>query len=191
MLVCGCANLLNSLGCQAELVLGLLQRFGVKGLLQVRVIVYFIVFTSVLSFENCIRCFSSSMLQLDGKLQDNSWGVFDKEEVRSEKPQHLSLSLDSTFNHCRMERETDAELVHRDLSTALLLQLICQKGLLSLETKMIEEDTKVKLGRLLWQLQACLKCNTHGVGERVVQEHEDGQVSFICLYFTLAFHMLG
>ena len=43
MLVCGCANLLNSLGCQAELVLGLLQRFGVKGLLQVRVIVYFIV----------------------------------------------------------------------------------------------------------------------------------------------------
>ena len=120
------------------------------------------------------------MLQLDGKLQDNSWGVFDKEEVRSEKPQHLSLSLDSTFNHCRLERETDAELVHRDLSTALLLQLICQKGLLSLEMKMIEEDTKVKLGRLLWQLQASLKCNTHGVGERVVQEHEDGQVSFIC-----------
>ena len=134
-------------------------------------------------------------MQLDGEKRDNSWGVFD-EEREKESRKHLSLSLESTFHHCSLEEETDAELLHRDLSTALLLQLMRQKGFLDkgqkeviekdnteeVKTKEVqickERDFEAKFGKVVWQLQANLKCNTHGVGERVVQEHEDEQASW-------------
>ena len=130
---------------------------------------------------------------MDGEKRDNSWGVFDEE-----KGKHLSLSLESTFNHCSLEMETDAELFHRDISTALLLQLIRQKGLLdkgqkedNTEKRKSKEgqkrDFEAKLGKVFWQLQANLKCNIHGVGERLVQEQEDGQASF---YMSMTFHFI-
>ena len=133
-------------------------------------------------------------MQLDGEIRDDSWGVFDEEESK-EPRKHLSLSLESTFHHCCLEKETDVELVHRDLSTALLVKLLDQKGLLDKsQTDVIEEDNtgkinpeqaknddksdlKRKLGKVFWHLQSILKCNTHGVGERVVHQHEDGQAS--------------
>ena len=134
----------------------------------------------------------TNILQLDGEKRDNSWGVFEKESRK-----HFSLSLESTFHHCCLEEERDAELLHRDLSTALLLQLVRQKGLLGKGQKdVIEEadkteemktkeaqicnkmDLEAKLGRVVWQLLANLKCNTHGVGERLVQEQEYGEASW-------------
>ena len=140
--------------------------------------------------------FSINILQLDGKIRDNSWGVFDDEEAGKGSRKHLSLSLDSTFHHCCLEKERDVELLHRDLSTALLVQRLSQKGLLGMSQKdnVIEEENtgkinpeeaktdnkrelEMRLGRVVWHLQASLKCNTHGVGERVVHEHEDGQAS--------------
>ena len=127
-------------------------------------------------------------MQLDGEKRDNSWGVFG-EEKEKESRKHFSLSLESTFHHCCLEEERDAELLHRDLSTALLLQR--QKGLLGkgqkdkteeMKTKegqiCTKRDSEAKLGRVVWQLLANLKCNTHGVGERLVQEQEDGEASW-------------
>ena len=135
----------------------------------------------------------TNILQLDGEKRDNSWGVFDEEKWK-ESRKHLSLSLESTFHHCCLEKERDAQLLHRDLSTALLLQLVHQKGLLGKGQKDEEDkteemktkegqictkrDSEAKLGRVVWQLLANLKCNTHGVGERLVQEQEDGQASW-------------
>ena len=215
-LVCGCANLLNLLGCQAELVLGLLHRFGHGDLLQVKKFLDSIavsLFWKItvrraslsrsfsLSVFFCNKqllwhVFSINILQLDGKTRDNSWGVFEEEEAGKDSRKHLSLSLDSTFHHCCLEKERDVELLHRDLSTALLVQLVSQKGLLGMSQKdnVIEEENtgkinpeeaktdnkrelEMRLGRVVWHLQASLKCNTHGVGERVVHEHEDGQAS--------------
>ena len=119
--------------------------------------------------------------------------MFEEEEAGKESRKHLSLSLDSTFHHCCLEKERDVELLHRDLSTALLVQRLSQKGLLGMSQKdnVIEEENtgkinpeeaktdnkrelEMRLGRVVWHLQASLKCNTHGVGERVVQELEDG-----------------
>ena len=44
-----------------------------------------------------------------------------------------------------------------------------------------------KIGNKSWQkfffLQASLKCNTHGVGERLVQEQKDGEESSIWIYY--------
>ena len=135
--------------------------------------------------------FSRQILQLDGKIRDNSWGVFDDKEAGKESRKHLSRSLNSTFHHCCLEKERDVELLHRDLSTALLVQLLRLKGLLDMSQRdAIEEeenteqaknedkrDLETRLGKVVWHLQASLKCNTHGVGERVVHEHEDGQAS--------------
>ena len=134
-----------------------------------------------------------NILQLDGEKRDNSWGVFDEEKWK-ESRKHLSLSLESTFHHCCLEEERDAELLHRDLSTALLLLLVRQKGLLDKGQKDEEDkteqmktkegqictkrDSEAKFGRVIWQLLANLKCNTHGVGERLVQEQDDGQASW-------------
>ena len=70
--------------------------------------------------------------------------MFDEEDAK-ESRKHLSLSLESTFHHCCLEKETDVELVHRDLSTALLVQLLGQKGLLDKsQTDVIEEDNSGK-----------------------------------------------
>ena len=140
---------------------------------------------------------------MDGKIRDDSWGVFDEEDAK-ESRKHLSLSLESTFHHCCLEKETDVELVHRDLSTALLVQLLDQKGLLD-KSQTEEEDNKGKinpeqakndnkknlkrkLGRVVWHLQASFKCNTHGVGERVVHQHEDGQASWSLPCVFILFH---
>ena len=100
-----------------------------------------------------------NILQLDGEKRDNTWGVFDDEESKK----HLSLSLESMFHHCCLEKETDAELLHRDLSTALLLQIIRQKDLLDKGQKDVIEKMKTKeadickkkdleasLGRVFW-----------------------------------------
>ena len=148
----------------------------------------------------------TNILQLDGEKRDNSWGVFD-EEKEKESRKHLSLSLESTFHHCCLEEERDAELLHRDLSTALLLLLVRQKGLLDKGQKDEEDkteemkkkkegqickkrDLEAKLGRVVWQMQANLKCNTHGVGERVVQEQEDGQASWSFQSFDTFYFMI-
>ena len=163
-----------------------------------------------------------NVLQLENEMKDHNWGVLDEE---SGNQRHLSLSLDSTFHHCCLQKEADVELVHRDLSTALLLQLIHQKGFLDKRHKevvkedaieiMVLQETSTgspvkdntgntkeaklndkweiearKLGKVLWQLQASLKCNTHGVGERVVQEHEDGQACWSLKKFHVLFMIL-
>ena len=50
-----------------------------------------------------------------------------------------------------------------------------------------KRDFEAKLGKVFWQLQANLKCNIHGVGERLVQEQEDGQASF---HMSMTFHFI-
>ena len=69
---------------------------------------------------------------MDATVLDNNWGVFNEDSTITLGKEHFhsSLSLGSTLHHCCLESERDVELVHRDLSTVALIQLLGQKGLL-------------------------------------------------------------
>ena len=80
---------------------------------------------------------------MDATVLDNNWGVFGEDSTITPGKEvfHSSLSLGSTIHHCCLDSERDVELIHRDLSTVALIQLLRQKGVLEKST---DEEQKHK-----------------------------------------------
>ena len=76
---------------------------------------------------------------------------------------YSSQSLDSSFQHCRLARESSAQKEHWNLSTALLIKLLQKKGLLDHQQEQI-----LLLAGVVEHLLASLTCNTHGIGQMEV-----------------------
>jgi hypothetical protein len=140
---------------KAELVLGLVQRFGVPALLD----------QASTQLDGCWGV-TEGTGELNGISLTISCPVVWFSSIPGYCPVaglYSSQSLANSLQHCRLARESSAQKEHWILSTALLLKLLQKKGLLDQQTEQI-----LLIAGVVEHLLASLTCNTHGIGQMEV-----------------------